>query len=178
MNDAYFRWLAGFIGDEYFLQNYSKLLNALFEKEFIWSLEWDENRAKDGLGLRRIFTKEFRNLPENGRFWPFLGCSVLEMMVAMARRCNDELIFNPEKGDQTGRIFWVMLENLGLDIYDDYGFFEDEVDEILDRFLGRKYDFDGSGNLFQLRNSDPRKIDLWLQLNLYLREHFYEYWAM
>lgn len=178
MDNAYFRWLVDLLGDEYLGLNYSKLLSALFQKVFTWSIDWDENRANDGLGLRRIFAKEYHISTENEQFWPFSGCSVLEMMVAMARRCDDELIYNPEKGDQTGKIFWVMIENLGLDIYDDYGFFEDEVDCILDRFLARKYSFDGSGNLFQLRRSDPRKIDLWLQLNLYLREHFYEYWAM
>lgn len=178
MDNAYFHWLIDLLGDEYLGLNYTKLLYALFKKEFIWSIDWDENRAKDGLGLRRIFTKEFRISAENDSFWPFSGCSVLEMMVAMARRCDDELIYNPDKGDQTGHVFWVMIENLGLDIYDDFGFFEDEVNEILERFLNRKYDSVGEGNLFRLLRSDPRKIDLWLQLNLYLREHFHEYWAM
>ena len=178
MDNAYFHWLIDLLGDEYLSKNYLKLLSALFQKVFTWSIDWDENRANDGIGLRRIFAKEHHIFDENDRFWPFSGCSVLEMMVAIARRCDDELIYNPEKGDQTGIIFWVMIQNLGLDIYDDFGFFEDEVDDILNRFLERKYDSDGNGNLFILHRSDPRKIDLWLQLNLYLREHFYEYWAM
>lgn len=177
MEDVYFRWLVGFLDDEYLEKNYSKLLFKLFKKEFTWSLEYDENRAADGLSFRRIFKQEFQNLPENAHFWPILGCSVLEMMLGMARRCEDELIYSPKKGDQTGRFFWVMIENLGLDIYDDYGFYEEEVDKILDTFLARKYAPNGDGNVFVLRNSDPRKIDLWLQLNLYLREHFYDYWG-
>lgn len=178
MENAYFRWLVGLLGDDYFEQNYSKLLIAMFYKEFKWTIEYDENRAKDGLGLRRIFVKETGIMPKNGQFWPFSGCSVLEMLISMAKKCEDELIYNPDKGDQTSHIFWVMIENLGLDIYDDYGFYEDEVNDILDVFIDRKYASDGSGNVFQLRRTDPRNLDLWLQMNLYLRDHFYEYWEV
>ena len=177
MDNAYFRWLVGFLGDEYLEKNYSKLLSALFYKEFTWSIEYDENRAADGLSFRKIFCEEFGESPKTPYLWPFSGCSVLEMMLGIARRCEDELIYNPEKGDQTGEFFWLMIENLGLDIYDDYGYFEEEVERILERFLDRKYPPSGEGNLFRLRHFDPRKIDLWLQLNLYLRDHFYEYWG-
>ena len=178
MSDAYFRWLLGLLGDDYLANNYEKLLSAMFHKEFRWTLEYDENRAEDGLGLRRLFTKEFRISAKNEPNWAQNGCSVLEMLISLAKKCEDELIYNPDVGDRTDKIFWTMLENLGLDIYDDYGFYADEVDEILERFLDRKYAPDGSGNIFILRRYDPRKIDLWLQMNLYLREHFYEYWAV
>lgn len=178
MNDAYFHWLIGLLGNEYFENHYMKLLDAMFHKEFKWTIEYDENRAADGLGLRKIFAKEFRISGENAQYWPIFGCSLLEMLVSMAKRCEDELIYNPDKGDQTSQIFWIMIENLGLDIYDDYAFFPDEVNRIMDNFMERKYSPDGHGNVFRLRYSDPRNIDLWLQLNLYLRDHFYEYWAV
>lgn len=177
MEDVYFRWLVGFIGDESFEKIYSKLLFKLFKTEFTWSLEYDENRAADGLSFRRIFQQEHQNLPKNSHFWPISGCSVLEMLLGMAKRCEDELIYSPEKGDQTGAFFQIMIRNLGLDIYDDYWFFEDDVDDILSRFLTRNYGPNGEGNVFILKHADPRKIDLWLQLNLYLREHFYEFWG-
>lgn len=176
MDDAYFRWIVGFLGDEYLEKNYSRLLSALYFKEFTWLMEYDENRAADGLALRKIFMQEYRNWPKSPKIGPFSACSVLEMMIAMAKRCEDELIYNPEKGDQTGKFFWIMIENLGLDIYDDFGFFEDEVNQILDDFLDRKYAPNGDGNVFRLCKHNPRKIDLWLQLNYFLREHFYEYW--
>ena len=177
MDNAYFHWLVGFLDDEYIATNYSKLLSALFNKEFTWSIEYDENRAADGLSLRKLFMQEYRISRKTPDLWAFSGCSVLEMMLGMAKRCEDELIYNPEKGNQTGQIFWVMIENLGLDIYDDFGFYGDEVDRILNNFLSRNYAPNGDGNLFRLRHFDPRKIDLWLQLNLYLRDHFYEYWG-
>ena len=69
MEDVYFRWLVGFLDDEYLEKNYSKLLFKLFKKEFTWSLEYDENRAADGLSFRRIFKQEFKDLPKNAHFW-------------------------------------------------------------------------------------------------------------
>lgn len=58
MNDAYFRWLIGLIGDEYIERNYQKLLWKLYSTDYIWELDYDRNRAADGLFLRRIFVQE------------------------------------------------------------------------------------------------------------------------
>ena len=171
MNDAYFRWLVDFLGDDYLKIHYTKLLEKLYLREFTWVMEYDENRANDGLRLRRIFADEIgaktRNPLKIGRL---RACSVLEMMIALARKGEDDILWDPKEGDHTSIIFWEMLENLGLDIYDDFNWFEDEVDHILDVFLERKYLRDGTGNAFKLRHADPRKIDLWLQLNRYLIE--------
>jgi len=174
MDDAYFRWLIDLLGDEYLENHYQKLLDKLYSREFIWKVEYDENRAKYGLRLRRIFAEEMgengKNGPKMAKIGRLEGCSVLEMLIGLAKNCEDDILWNPNFGDHTGPIFWEMLENLGLDIYDDYNWFEGEVDRILDVFLERKYDRHGNGNVFQLKSADPRKMDLWLQLNQYLVE--------
>ena len=171
MSDAYFRWLIDLLGDDYLKIHYQKLLEKLYLREFTWVMEYDENRANDGLRLRRIFADEMgvktRKPLKIGRL---RDCSVLEMLVALARKAEDDILWNPDEGDHTSAVFWEMLENLGLDIYDDYNWFEDEVDHILDVFLDREYLRDGTGNAFKLRSSDPRNMDLWLQLNRYLIE--------
>ena len=169
MNDAYFCWLIGLIGDEYIERNYQKLLHKLYSTEYIWELDYDRNRAADGLFLRRIFTQETGiSMPNDGR------CTMLEMMIALAKKAEDDIMHNPDYGDRSGYWFWTMIQNLGLDMYDDSYFFESEVDRILDIFVHRRYEINGSGGAFPVHNKarDLRKTDLWWQMNAYLEENF------
>lgn len=169
MPDAYYRWLVGLIGDGYIEVNYQKLLWKLFTTEFIYELDFDENRAADGLFLRKIYTRETGDHAKNG------PCSMLEMMVALARDAEDDIMHDPDFGDRTGQWFLMMMENLGLDIYDDYYYFEGRVNIILDTFMHHKYAPNGSsGGMFPVQNCarDMRKTDLWWQLNNYFEENF------
>ena len=168
MPDAYFNWLTGFIGSEYLEGNYQKLLWKLYTTDFIYELEFDGNRAEDGLNLRRIFTRETGFESRTG------ACSMLEMLAALARKGEDDIMYDPRCGDRTGYWFWVMLTNLGLDRYDDWAYNEHNVDVILDVFLHRKYAPDGNGGAFPCYGieRDLRKTDLWYQMNVYFRENF------
>ena len=180
MNDAYFCWLIRLVGDGYIEGNYQKLLWKLYVTDYIWELDYDRNRAADGVFLRKIFKREYGEFAYNfGNFGDANGgqerpCSVLEMMVALARKAENDIMHDPDFGDRSSQWFWTMLENLGLDVYDDYHFFEEEVDRILDIFLHRRYENNGSGGAFPIRNRtrDLRKTDLWWQMNAYLEEHY------
>ena len=171
MDDAYYRWLVGLLNDEYLQTNYQKLLYHLYITEFVWEVDYDENRAAGGLNLRKLFGKEIGYLD----FSLPMGCSVLEMMIALARKTDSDIMYDPLVGDQTRSWFWMMIENLGLDIYDDYGYNERAVDYILDVFMHRKYAQDGQGSMFPCDGieTDMRKMDLWWQLNQYCIENFY-----
>lgn len=173
MNDAYFRWLIGLIGDEYIERNYQKLLWKLYSTDYIWELDYDRNRAADGLFLRRIFVQE---TGFTGDFGAWEGhCSMLEMMIALARKAEDDIMHDPDYGDRTGYWFWTMIQNLGLDIFDDGYYFEENVDRILDVFMHHRYEKNGSaGGAFPIRTKtrDLRKTDLWWQMNSYLEENF------
>lgn len=172
MNEHYYRWLIDLLDDSYLKEHYEKLMEKLFTTEFTWVMSFDENRAKDGLRLRKDFAKRMGlDCQESPNLGAFEACSVLEMLIGLARRAENDILWNPDVGDHTGPLFWEMIENLHLDIYDDFNWFEDEVDEILSIFLERKYAADGDGNAFKLDRSDPRKLDLWLQLNRYIIEH-------
>lgn len=178
MDETYFRWLVDLLGDDYLRNNYRKLFEKLYSTEFVWKIPFDENRAKDGLRLRETFAEEigekWQKTGKNGYFGAifddFRPCSVLEMLVALAQRGADDILWEPDSEDKTGQLFWEMIENLGLDIYDDFHWFEKEVEHILYDFLERKYGSNGDGNAFVLRTADPRKMDLWLQLNRYVIE--------
>ena len=168
--DAYFCWLIGLIGDEYIQMNYQKLLWKLYVTDFVWELIYDKNRAADGLYLRQNYTMETGFIvPKNE------NCSVLEMLIALARRAEEDIMYDPRFGDRTGKWFWIMLQNLGLDIYDDYHYFDAEIDRILDVFLHHKYRNNGTnGGAFPMKNVavDLRGTDLWWQMNTYLQENY------
>lgn len=169
MEDSYFCWLEGLIGDSYIVTNYQKLLWKLFVTDYIWELDYDRNRAADGLYLRREFTSQTGLTIVSER-----QCSILEMLIALARRAEDDIMHDPNYGDRSGLWFWTMMQNLGLDIYDDWHWFEDEVNKILDVFMHRRYERNGAGGAFPVRaaSRDLRNTDLWWQMNAYLEEHY------
>ena len=176
MPDTYFCWLTGLVGDGYIEGNYQKLLWKLYSTPFYYELDYDRNRAADGVNLRKIYQREFRILlPEVNTLDQEYQCSVLEMMIALARKAEDDIMHDPSIGDRTGHWFWVMLENLGLDIYDDVSYSEKSVERILYVFMHHQYAPNGgAGGMFSVRKScrDMRKTDLWWQLNAYFEENF------
>ena len=169
MREEYFEWLVDLLQDDYLRDNYQKLLWKLFTTEFTWIVDYDSNRAKDGIYLRYLFS---RDIDED--FDMDIGCTVLEMMVALSRRCEDDIMYDPDIGDRTGYWFWTMIQNLTLNIYDDYMYDERAVEYILEVVLERKYTRNGHGGLFPCdkNGTDFRKMDLWWQLNTYLNEEF------
>lgn len=169
MNEDYYRWLIGLLNDEYIAESYQKLMADMFETEFVWTVAYDSNRAADGAHLRRLYFRETGESVDMDT-----GCSVLEMFIALCRRCEEELMYNPDEPYGTSYWFWEIIENMGLDTYDDYGYDRDAVDTILERFLMRDYEKNGFGGPFYVQNSmcDFRDKDLWWQLNSYLEENF------
>lgn len=167
----YFDWLVDLIAeDEYDQRCYQKVLSLLFCKPFKWIIGNDENRANDGLLLRESYRSITGEEPEKRG-----PCSVLEMMIGLACRCEDDIMHDSDQGDRTSVWFWEMMDNLGLSAQDDYQFDEDSANQIVDRFLNRNYRPNGDGGPFYIPNfgQDMRKIELWYQLNCYIQDRFY-----
>lgn len=176
--DEYFDYICNLICDSKFKRNkkaYSKLLYFLFDTPFRYSMEMDENRYQDGLNLRYRFAVEYRY--SEHYIFDMLSdrdCSVLEMMVSVANRCEESCIDDPELGSQTGFIFWKMVESLGL-IYSENRYFDLEfVDYTIQRFLNREYFENGEGGLFTLRfpRRDMTTVEIWMQACWWLNESF------
>ena len=169
--DDYYIWLLGFIeDDEYHTDDYSKLLLKLFDTEFYSIMNYDDNRISDGLDLRGKFADEVgehiyyvaSELPEY--------CSILEMMIALAMRMENDILHDDEYGDRTSQWFWMMIENLGLaDEYDQF-YREYYVQMTLDKFLRREYKPSGKGGLFVVNSGqfDMRGTEIWYQMNYFL----------
>ena len=96
-------------------------------------------------------------------------CSVFEMMVALAQRC-EAVMDDPKIGDRTGQWFWGMIASLGLNGMSDNHYDEKYVKDVINRFLDREYEPNGKGGLFTIRNCehDLRDVEIWYQLCWYL----------
>lgn len=169
MPDAYFCCLVRLIDDGFIEGNFQRLLWKLYTTDFYYELDYDKNRAADGLYLRKTYGQKL------GICIPDRPCSVLEMMIALAKKAEDDIMHDPDYGDRTGRWFWVMMENLGLDMCDDMNYNEGYVDRVLDTFMHHRYAPNGgAGGMFSIRKCcrDLRKTDLWWQLNAYFEENY------
>jgi hypothetical protein len=166
----YFEWMYDLMCQGRFAKGitYRQLFTFLHDTEFIYFVPYDENRAEDGIALRYRFCL-FHNC-EDLEYCLDGPCSVLEMMVALAIRCEERIMADPEKGDRTAQWFWNMINSLGLSSMTDYNFNEWLVNDVITRFLKREYDPDGKGGLFTIKrwNHDARDTEIWRQLLAYL----------
>lgn len=176
LRNDYFNWLQRLVvdGPGYFpRKSYKRLFRHLFETQFIFLLDMDENRAGDGINLRYSYGREY-DIPQPAiaSLLDDRPCSVLEMMIALATRCENQVMSNPDIGNRAGLWFWNMLKSLGLHNMSDDRYDASEVNYILDRFLMRKYDDDGQGGLYTIKNvvRSMREIEIWYQMMQYLNE--------
>lgn len=176
-SDDYLYWLTQEIALDGRERQYRILLSKLFETAFIWdeSIRGDGNRAKDGYMLRQKFENNVSiDDPTWDRYLPVQFCSVLEMLIALAQRCEDSILFDPDYGDRSPEWFWMMLDNSGLgsDEFKDRNFNSDRFYWILDSILHRRYSYNGIGSFFPMKNSDEdmREVEIWYQLNNYIWE--------
>lgn len=174
VNTEYFEWLSSQVCRNRFAKDisYHKLLLALHSTEFKWKMHNDANRAADGLVLRRRFATHMGY--EEEYFLPYIKgpCTLLEMMLALAIKCEVRIMDNPQVGDRTAQWFWEMINTMGLGgMYDDY-FDERYVRDIIDRFIDREYSPNGKGGLFFIRNCiyDLTTVEIWDQMCWYLNE--------
>ena len=167
--EDYFEWLMNLVRGE----DYSKLLTFLYHTEFTYIIANDGNRAADGVYLRyRFESEEGCKLPDYILKEP---CSVLEMIIALALRCEESIMSDDEIGDRFELWFWGMIKNLGLYSFDDSSFNKTRVHKIIQRFLNREYEPNGKGGLFHIKNCayDLRNVEIWYQLCWYLDNEFY-----
>lgn len=173
IRNEYFEWLYNYVceGRVHDKISYKKLFRLLHDIEFEFYIRNDLNRAKDGVDLRYRFAMlkdgdeieivEILNKP----------CSVLEMMIALAIRCEESIMDDTRYGDRTSQWFWSMLSNLGIGYMTDERFNEDDAVEKIYRFIEKRYRPDGKGGLFHIKgyDGDLRDLEIWTQLCLYLK---------
>lgn len=173
IND-YFNWLSELVCKKRFAKriSYKKLLTRLHDIAFTFSIPRDGNRASDGEDLRYRYAVTNGYEDSYRKILNYLGgpCSVLEMMIALAIRCEESVMDDPGLGDRTDQWFWGMVTNLGLGSMVDSKFDKQFVDDTINRFLDREYEPDGKGGLFTIKRCDRdlRDVEIWYQLCWYL----------
>lgn len=171
--NEYFEWMYQLVCGDTKRLSYRKLLCKLFDTPFNYTIAMDGNRAEDGVDLRYRFGYEcdFDNVAV-ANCLDDKDCSVLEMMVALAIRCEEHIMDNPDIGDRTSKWFLDMIVNLGLDKMTDDRFDKRYVERILHQFMNREYKRNGDGGLFTVHHSriDMRSVEIWYQAMWYLDE--------
>jgi hypothetical protein len=175
IDDRYFEWLYsqfGAVRNRNPARSYWELSKKLYSTEFVWIVPNDDNRVEDGKCLRDDFMHEQGSDGVTDE-WMTLGCSILEMLVALAQRASDVDDREPSAWIET------FFKNLGLIAYTDKVYasrknpVSSKINRILEDFIYRNYKADGEGGLFPLRHPkhDQTKVELWYQLNEYVLEN-------
>lgn len=170
IEETYFKWLyskVAFVDVPTPSLTHWTLIKGLHSTEFVWIVPNDDNRVEDGLDVRREFCMQ-ANLDQDP-FWLNVGCSVLEMLIAFARKLEFETDIELQDW------FWIFMEHLGLQECDDaMPDVAQQTAEAVERLIWRTYNSDGSeGGLFPLTypKHDQRKVEIWYQFCEWLAEH-------
>lgn len=174
LREEYLDWLIEQVSG----YDYSDLLAFLFDVPFISILDMDRNRAEDGIDLRYRFGYEhgYSHTELFDGFAMLSDCSVLEMMVALALRCQVEIMDDMDGSDNTPILFRDMLRSLEVDHMTNGYFNQPKARYAINRFVNRQYEPNGHGGLFTIHhtNEDMRNIEIWYQLQRYLNETAFE----
>lgn len=175
LNNKYFNWMCKLVGCNHRKKelSYKRLLTYLYRTEFVPLVKQDINRAIDGRDLRYRFGSEYGLLVNNIEIClDSKECSILEMMVALAVRCEVHIMGDDKFGNRTGKWFGDMIYSLGLSTFTDFNYDDCRVIQIVDDFINRNYSFNGEGGLFTVNNprQDMRNTEIWYQMCWYLNE--------
>lgn len=151
----YFRWLTDQIDDgSGRVKKYRHLLSDLFDISYKWVIELDSNRAVDGMNLREKYRADYER---------DMGCSVLEMLIAMCVRFEYSVAAEPGEEDPS-RWFWLIIERLDLDLYSDECYDLESVKTILELWM--------CGQKFFCDEKIGQKNDQWFQMQSLLNDDF------
>lgn len=163
LRNMYFQhliWKCGLERDK----KYQKILKALYNIDFTYVIERDDNRESDGLDLRREFKipKEFISLRlafENQT------CSVLEMLIGLAFRIDREFLDDVDAGGFLIEMVNNLFSNRGKVMF---------YREIVDKWLERDFLPDGDGSPFPVKHDprDQRELEIWDQVMSYINEKY------
>jgi len=185
---SYVEWLESFTVDETIDDSrrlsYSKLLDCLWRIIFIPSVGNDDDRAEDGIDLRRrycdILTREtgvrVRGDAAEELEEIFGECRVLEMLIGLSMRMYDLMqdlgIYN-----SVSHWFWEIIRQVGFDSLDDTNWVNGRDDAMVREVVGHIMRGDGirsrsdwAGGWFGI--DGWQNMEIWYQMHAYLNRYF------
>lgn len=170
IHELYYEWLLNHTFTSVMNKHrheYNKLMHYLFETPFYWSIPRDANRYEDALELRDRFLDlmDDDNI-EVDQYFGTMDVSVLEVMAALAIRCEETIMSDSRYGDRTGEWFWEMLTSMELQTQTDDCFNRHYVHNAVTKMLNREYSPNGIGGLFTIPGCDHdlRTVEIWYQM--------------
>ena len=165
------------------------LSGILYESDFESNIPQDKIQMDKAKEMRKIYATEVggqhdfaddnERIKHVDRLWKSVHnpCSMLEMMVYLARALNS--ILNEDVEDRTKEFFKILLDNCGMGALDDedYDLRPDYVRnfwlERIKMIQKKTYSESGKGGFFPLKwpREDQRKVSIWYQLNAWLEEN-------
>lgn len=144
----------------------------LFDTTFVSFDEFDDNLVENSMNLRGIFLE---NSCAGLKFYEIYGgfeyeCTVLELIVYLSIKIEDEIMTNDMFGERYSVWFWQMLDSLGVKNMTNSAYDEDKVIQIMENFIEKRYKKNGKGGLFTTKNSkiDMKSMDIWSQCMSFL----------
>lgn len=159
---GYYNWLMDIIGGP---GDYSLVLNYLYHEEYSSPISMDENRAEDGLEMRYYYEVD------TGKICDKTGpCTVLEMMIGLAYRVENDFLYDPKVGNRVGKWFWDMFFNANLENL----YVSGQKKWANGHFYGAKVDRHGRLELFKMAQKPPNwdDFEVWKQLCRYISWKF------
>lgn len=178
VSNLYLKFLFDVIRDQngWRVMTHKKLIEHLHHTLFIVANPNDQPRENDGIDLRWRFAWECGHMGDDLIYIPWFNeehCTILEMMVALALRADENFTRKSNYETTVSWIFWSMVQNMGLLGETDNMYDYENVDFCLDRFNNRMYEPNGHGGLFMFPNTteDIRNVEIWYQLCRWINEH-------
>ena len=175
VKEGYFRWMYDLVSDKQYFQgkSYTKLFRSLHSIEYYYIIPMDANRAEDAISLRYRFGYD-KDVPDAliASEIDSAPPTVLEVMVALAFRMEEDIMGSSDFGNRIGKWFYMMIDNLGLSAMDNANPYYDDtyIFEKVNCWLERDFSPNGEGSLFFIEypRDDLRTIDIWTQAMWYL----------
>lgn len=158
---------------------YSRLCEVLQDCAFFTIVRMDENRREEGMSLRNEAESDMAFGGDIRIEQPFVyTCSMMEIIVVMARRMNYEMLDSEYEAD-IGKWAIELFSNAGLSgftnsVFDSDDNAKNEAEAVVKDIVYHRYGFDGEGGLFPLKQPkyDQRTTELLTQMNNYLAENY------
>lgn len=173
VEERYFAWLCQEVGigwDDEPPTTLVVVARQFHSTPFVWfeHIPRDVNRVQDALELRSIFAYDNRQLDFSSDFWD-LPASLFEVLVALTERCAGQT--GRDRNDWFLR-FLVNLGVIGSLSRINSKRFPGYLDDVARTLMERRYQANGVGGLFPLRNpyEDQRTIEIWEQMSAYIIE--------
>lgn len=176
IKERYFKFLKSLVGEEWEGVSYSILLRLLFQSEFYWIIDMDENRAMDGKNLRWEFARCFEKGERDDILEELEGpASDLEVIIGVAKRMDDDL-WNGQNRER--KWFWELISNLKLDqicvTSKNVELLENTFFHQMKKWHDRDFGKNGEGSLFPGKNfsKNGKNAEIWVQMRTYLNTNY------